>query len=199
MSESNGQELRYDNAVELLSQALSEGRTDSIFSQITGFGSSRDKRETHGYIRKNRIQDESLETLYLQNDMAARIVETLPKETLRAGYRVNVSAEDELEAIETGNAIVERLRNLGANEDLVEAMIWGRLFGGGAIYILVDDGVESQEEPLELDRIRSIVGFQVLDRRELMPLTLVADPMDARFGQPEVYQLQPQVVARAQP
>ena len=42
-----------------------------------------------------------------------------------------------------------------------EALCWDRLFGGGAVFMLVDDGQDTIE-PLDLNRARRIERLEVL-------------------------------------
>jgi phage-related protein (TIGR01555 family) len=65
---------------------------------------------------------------------------------------------------------------------------WARAYGGGAIVLMIDDGLEPRE-PLDRTKIRRIRGARVLNRWELSPCELDMDRRSLRVGLPTVYQV----------
>jgi len=167
-------------------QGLRLVRSDNWQNVFTGLGTARDKTQYGKFVSLSDIPDHELTGLYHQNDTAKRIVNLKPQEMLRQGYTINV--RDDTEAT---SAIGQRLRDLHANTRLVDAMIWGRLYGGSAIIMGADDG-RAANEPLDENAIRSIRFLHVVDRRSLQPATYYKDPLnDEFFGQPELYHVIP--------
>ncbi len=92
--------------------------------------------------------------------------------------------------------IVEALeleqRDLGARHAIREALCYERAFGGGAVFLGVDDGNMDLTTPLDLDRIRSVkhlTAYQGGWDGELVAWRYYNDPRKAKFGEPEIYQL----------
>jgi hypothetical protein len=166
-------------------------RMDSWINAVTGLGTSRDKVVAAYFGLTTTLDDQTLEALY-DDDLAARIVDQLPEDALRQGYDVKIptdeDATDVSATIETEKAIAEALEDLSADQRLLEAWSWGRLFGGGVIYVLTDDpGAIDQE--LRPDQIRRIVSLVVIDKRDIFPMTWDTDPRSPTFGEPLLYQV----------
>lgn len=159
---------------------------DNWQNVFTGLGTSRDKTTYGAFVRLGEVRDSELAALYHQNDTAKRVVALKPQEMLRKGFTVNIENDTD-----TSSAIMRSLRDMKAPTKLRDAMIWGRLYGGGAILIGADDG-RPADEPLEEARVRSVRFLHVLDRRYLIPDRYFNDPLnDEDFGQPEVYMIVP--------
>jgi phage-related protein (TIGR01555 family) len=68
------------------------------------------------------------------------------------------------------------------------ARTWGRLYGGGALYLGLDDG-RMPWEPVDLAALRRVLWVTDVDRRDLYPLSWDSDPLSAHFGLPLTYRL----------
>ena len=177
-------------------------RTDAYVNTYTGLGdSNRDKLAQTIFSGSSIIGDQTLEDLYHNNDLAARICEALPEESLRQGYELKIGEDeysDELKQdrlapvnpadLEMAKQIVMKLDGLSAREKLVNAMVWGRVFGAGILYVGIDDG-QAPEQPLDEERIQSIQFIVEIDRRDLTPDRMYSDPSTEKFGTPETYLL----------
>lgn len=158
-------------------------RFDSWLNLLTGVGLNTGRSALNFEARAgDYLDDATLGTLYDLDGLAARIVRAVPQHALRQGLTVT-----------TGDPKVEsriraRLDDLDAVSKLRLAWTWGRLYGGGAVFIGADDGRDPRE-PLNLASIRTVRFVVDVDRRHLMPHTWVTDPQSARFNQPETYQL----------
>jgi len=75
---------------------------------------------------------------------------------------------------------------------------YARLYGGAAIFLNVDDGVQSLEEPINLANVRSLRNLTVLNRYELTvsPSDIQADINEPGFGEPELYTLASKTAAK---
>ncbi len=168
-------------------------RMDSWASALTGLGSAlRDKTRSFLYRRtvRRNLEDDALEDLYAKDDMAAVIVDTLPEQMFRAGFQLIVQAEEESDGIRIGNEVVSAIEEAGMLHAEFRAMVLSRIFGGAAAYHLIDDG-RRQDQPVNIEGVRQILGAHILDSRELRPRTYYQDPMDPKFGMPELYELYP--------
>lgn len=173
-------------------------RLDNFLSTITGLGTtSRDKAESYIAAAPPTVRDEELAAIYDGNDLASAMVERVPSEMFREGYRVIVRDadpdedapdDDGSEGIETGENIVAALDSFGVNKGILEGLILEGVFGGAILVFLVDDGGD-QSAPLDLSRVRTLAGVQVYDRRYVETAKLVSDPMSPSYGKPEVFKL----------
>ncbi|MHC4866839.1 MAG: anti-CBASS protein Acb1 family protein [Planctomycetota bacterium] len=180
------------NFIQLFGEAVRAVRADSWANLLTGLGTDRDKRTATTFAAGPVLSDELLEQLYNDNDMAARIVEALPEESLRKGFSVKITDEDNPEnASETEDDVQAALDELNTLEKFAEAYIWGRLYGGAGILVGADDGasVERLTEPLNEDRIKSIKYLNVIDKKSLDPGEYYTDPTQEKFGEPKIYEI----------
>ena len=158
-------------------------RTDSWLNALTnvGLNSGRNAMLFRASAR-DYLDDITLEQLYELDGIAARIVRAPCVHALRRGFTVSTGDP----AVDT--AIKARLDELDAVNGLRRAWQWARLYGGGAVFIGADDGLDPRE-PLDESAIKSVRFAVDVDRIELIPQTWETDPLSARFGKPKVYQL----------
>lgn len=168
---------------------------DVYQNSFTGIGTTRDKATYTNFIANPRIPDTVLEALYHNNDLAARICEAIPEDSLRQGYCILVNGQEEVtddlknaEDNPIATEIIMKLDELCAREKVIEAAVWANVFGAGILYCGINDGKE-QDQPVDETRIRSIDFITVLDRRDLTPFTWYEDPSSEKYGKPETYKL----------
>jgi phage-related protein (TIGR01555 family) len=167
-------------------------RRDSWVNAVTGLGTAaRDKAVSSTFARSAPLSDETLEALYHGDPFAAKIVDKLPLEAFREGFDLTCSEEMEPEEkARQEQALRDKLDSLGVDEKAPQAAIWGRLFGGGILFIGADDGQEV-EEPLRLEGIKEVRFITVMDKRDLQPSTFYEDPKEDKFGEVETYRFTP--------
>ena len=165
-------------------------RMDAWQNAITGLGTLRDKSAFHKVVATPRLSDDQLETLYNEDDLAAKIIDKLPKDATREGFRLALKATTESTSSDdltsTAAAIVAEAQRLQVMRALREAWIWGRLYGAGAVFPGVDDG-QSPDQPLDITRVRKIKFVNVLRRPQLTVERRYADIEAPKYGQPELY------------
>jgi hypothetical protein len=166
-------------------------RLDGWQNFFSGHGVyGRDKRQGTSFKAATLTFDQLAE-LWRGDDLAARAVETLPKESLREGYDLSIpeaalGGEDEAERIAE---IVDALSTLGADETIRTGLCYERGLGGGAVLIGANDGQDDLTKPLRLESIRSLDWLTPLEPREIMPVYGYADPRAPKYGQPEIYRI----------
>lgn len=166
-------------------------RQDGWQNFFSGHGVyGRDKRQGTSFKAATLTFDQLAE-LWRGDDLAARAVETLPKESLREGYDLSIpeaaqGGEDEAERIAE---IVDALSTLGADEVIRTGLCYERGLGGGAVLIGANDGQDDLTKPLRLESIRSLDWLTPLEPREIMPVYGYADPRAPKYGQPEIYRI----------
>lgn len=152
--------------------SLSE-RNDSWQNLLTGLGTSRDKALYSHYAPEAALPLEYLEQLYLNDDLASRIVDLVPNEMLRQGFLINKESPYE---------------KIKLNHHLSDALIKARLFGAAFIYLGIDDGLE-QHKPVVENKIKSLKFINVISAQEIRITTHYNDALKASFGEPEHYEL----------
>ena len=151
---------------------------------ITGLGSAmRDKVQHTQFSASQTLSDETLESLYHNDDMAARVCDVVPDEMLRQGFDIEINDDPDAAA-----AIHETFKLLNAREKLNEALVWARVFGGSAIFVGVDD-TRDPSQPLQLSQAKSLRFLTVLDKRDLSPSAWYTDPLERNFGQVKSYHI----------
>jgi phage-related protein (TIGR01555 family) len=147
-------------------------RNDSWQNFLTGLGSNRDKANYTHLIPNDRFPPEYLEQLYINDDIAARIIDLVPYEMTRQGFTVN------------GESIIE----LNLKHHLSDALIKARLFGAAFIFLGVDDGCD-QAKPLKLQQVKTLRFINVISTKEIIIRSFYNDALSPNFGHPELYEL----------
>jgi phage-related protein (TIGR01555 family) len=167
-------------------------KLDNWMSAVTGLGSSvRDKLRSLTFQRTSVLNDETLESLFHGDDMAAVAVSALPEESMRQGYRVTIEGEPD-----QSTELVDQLQEMEANDKILEGMIWGNLYGGGGIFLGANDG-QDPVEPLNEENIQTFDFLNVVDKRDMIPHTYYSDPLEPKFGKPKTYLIIPTGVSPA--
>lgn len=77
-----------------------------------------------------------------------------------------------------------------------QAQIYARMYGGGGVVCFIDDGRKNDEE-VDINNVRSVLGFYALPKWYLTPLDAGSGRVEAgwygqRVGRPEMYMVTPQ-------
>lgn len=178
-------------------------RMDGWTNPFTGLGTSRDKTMHSYFAQSAALSDAEADNLYESNDVAALICDAMPEQSLRQPVSIRVSpeqpekttAEELLGASEyardLSDTVMKALEDLDVEGAVLEAAVWANVFGGGAIFPVVDDGQDDLSEPLNEGNIKKVYGLNVMDRRYLHPLKWYDDLKEAKFGYPKTYIMTP--------
>src|SRR3989338_8794693 len=159
-------------------------KIDNWSNAVAGLGYSlRDKVQHTEFTAGSLLSDETLESLYHSDDMAARICDLLPDEMLRQSFQIQIDNAD------LSQDLHKTLDALGAREKFNEALVWARVYGGSGLFIGADDG-QDPNMPLNLNKTRTVSFLSVLDKRELQPATWYRDPLSANFGDVQTYRVE---------
>ncbi len=165
-------------------------RSDAWLNNITGLGTSRDKR-TGGVFRTDLVTDFEARELWRADDIAARVIETLPREVLRQGYKVKVQQDegDTYEVKEIQEACQSMLEDLHADDKFYQALCYRRAYGGGALWLVTNDQQGSLVQPLKAGQSVDLRALHALEPAELPVASWYDDPRDSKFGTPKTYRL----------
>lgn len=162
-------------------------RRDSIANYLSNLGvPGVDSATTGRPSMATRLEPHELEILYVNNDLGGIIVDGIVDEAFREGYRVAVDGDDE-----NVDPCAEWTKELYIPETVASAAKWGRLYGGGFVLMVIDDGLDPSA-PIEYDRIRRVSNLIDLDRYEVSPATWETDVTVPGYGEPSMYQVLPQ-------
>jgi len=162
-------------------------RFDTWSNPFTALGTGFDKAQHTVFNGKVRIPDPELCELFHGDDIARRVTQIYPQEMTRKGFRVGFPKDTTVDR----DALSKLLVTLDVMPKFFEGLVWGRLYGGAVGVLGVNDGLEP-EEPVNEDRIQSIDFINIIDKRFIQPKVWQNDPMAADFGEPIVYQINPQ-------
>lgn len=153
--------------------------TDSLVNVVTGMGTERDK-SLATMFRFESMDQAQLDSAY-RGDWIARKIVDIPADDATREWRAWQAEKQDITAIETLE------RTIGLQKRLKQAMLRGRLYGGGAIVLGVNQGTMADE--LRVDRIRKgdLKWINVVSRYDLG-----TGPIDWRvdspyYGQPQYY------------
>ena len=165
-------------------------RLDGWQNILTGLGySGKDKRLPAEAVYE-RLAEGEAEELYASDEMATKIVDMLPLDMLREGFEL-VSPDVDEDILDKAMDYFDKLVATEEGSKLGDALIWGRMYGGAALVIGTND--EDTDQPLEVDRLDAITHLTLLNRFELIPQAINADPTSNNFGMPETYTIQPRI------
>jgi uncharacterized protein len=162
-------------------------RVDSIANYLSNLGDpTKDSGSSGRPTLDTRLHPHELEMLYLGSDLAGIIVDEIVDEAFREGYAVAVEGDDE-----TTDPAAGWTQELCIPETVAQAAKWGRLYGGGFVFMVLDDGLEPSA-PVDLDQVQDIVSLVDLDRWEVTPERWQRNILLPGFGEPDLYRLSPQ-------
>lgn len=174
---------RTDSGVGLIpdSSLTGQARADEWLNIITGQGyKGRDKRTAAQFVCEP-ISHEEARHLWRGDDIAKKVIESLPKAMIREGYTIKTDDKEEM------SRISKSLRKL--NRAFLRAKMYEIAYGGSAIWPVINDGAGNPAEPLREQSIAKLVSWQVFEPRELQPATWYTDPLHEKYGTPETYRV----------
>lgn len=130
-----------------------------------------------------------MNSLYRNHWIVRRIIDTIAKDMVKNWIHFTEGVE-----LDQAKAFNKAIRKTKTRQSLLEAIKWGRLYGGAAGLIVIRGHENILDQPLDLDDVMpdSYAGLIVLDRWSgIYPeLELVSDPGDPDFGLPMYYDIQ---------
>lgn len=156
---------------------------DGWVNETAGYGTARDKVAAGYFTAGALLDDWTLQSLWQTNALAARVIEKLPDECFRKGYKLKSDDEEQAKALRDAGEL------LSLDDKLLEADHFARAYGTGFLFLGVRDGL-SLSAPLVPERVRAIDFINVLDRRFVEVAGKNLDPSAPNFGEPDYYRIQ---------
>jgi len=154
----------------LAADIAKKSRNDSWVSAVTGLGGSRDKSISYEMAYDALLTQPQMDALYQGDDLAATIVDALVEDALSKG--IEITGE------ETGD-LARAFDAMGGADLFVEGATWGRLYGGGAIFMATKD--LDLTKPLG-DKHGALLYALVLDRFEMQPASYYDDALSPKLS-----------------
>lgn len=167
-------------------------RMDDWRNALTGQGQvGRDKRQG-GYFAPIALTFDQLALIWQGDDLAARSVETIPKEAKRAGWDLTITDTEDDSSVDTAemsSEVKDLLTELGCDDALEQAGKYENAYGGGVVLIGANDKQTDLSQPLNLDAVVSLDYLTPLEARACIPRYGYGDPTKSDYGKVETYQL----------
>ena len=160
-------------------QNKADGAYENAF---LGVGTAKDRSAKTRAVAPVTLGAQELASLYAGDGLAAKIVDLPAEEMVRAGF--------EIEGLQDAHSVVSEVEGIKVLPAISTATKWARLFGGGLIVMLVNDGGDLID-PVNEDRIKSVEQLRVYDRYDATRYSRYDDPADRRFGQTKLWQISP--------
>jgi phage-related protein (TIGR01555 family) len=129
-----------------------------------------------------------MNSMYRNSWIAKKIINTIPDDMVKNWY--GNTAELTPEETDRINKVEQRTL---IKEKFLEALYWGRLYGGAAAIMMIAGHEDKLEDPLDIEDImpNSFKGLMVLDRWSgIFPLLELEDDIeDQEFGLPKYYEI----------
>jgi phage-related protein (TIGR01555 family) len=148
---------------------------------LSGLAGSKAKNPQVQFTQQGPLGLGTLQTLYLQDSFARKIIDKIAKDMTREWININGDPDD---------TILTKLNTLKAKSKFANLTRWAKLYGGAIIIMGINDGGEFNE-PVNENRIKSIDFLNVVDRSYILlpEENFYADPTAVNFGDPEFYRV----------
>ena len=161
-------------------------RNDAWVNPATGVGSLRDKSAIGFFLPDQPLTDSELSALYYHDDLAARIIDERVDQAFRKGYRLEGLDQDKLDEL------YEEAERIEVDRRFKEAWRWGRLYGSSILIVGALDG-QMPTAPMG-ENVRSLAFLNPVDKRTLRIYSRYANPLLPQYGEPNLYQINPEPV-----
>lgn len=163
-----------------------ETKQDGYQNLLTGLGVANKDKRLAATFGTEWMGYEECRQLWRGNDIAATIVERIPSDMLRMGFDIKLGDQAE----QLGPKIKAKLDDLQFIPALLKALQYMRAYGGGALWLGVDDGQTDLTQPLNPNNIRSFNWIEVYAAgREIQAARWNYDGASRNCGKPETYRI----------
>lgn len=178
----SGKKQRRKDATRALLKAAESMHMDGWGNSASGLGGKRGKQQCNTWVPRMPLQQTMLEDLYAQSALIARICDREPDDATREGFDVEGLSKADTDALD------DWMMEHSALPSLADGRRWGNLFGGGAVWMQVDDG-RKLHEPIDMRSIFAVNQLHPLERWDLVAEKWNLDPNTRGFGRPSLYRV----------
>lgn len=172
---------------------LGGSRSDGWENEITGLGTSRDKRIAGAFKRSARLPYPLIEHMHDGSDLVHLIVNAPAEEMTREGFDLTITGSNGDDA-KVARAVTDRLEEMGIHDMIQRGIALADLQGGAVLVAGVDDrqagdiAVQGMSQPLDLDNLQDVLWLDVYAARSEIEIDRVEhSTTSSRFGRPARY------------
>lgn len=159
-------ELRLDHTAKGLFGALNA----LLSNRVTGLGTGRDKTQ---YAEVNTaiypLNSAEISSLYRKSGVIQRAINTYPKDSMQAGWKLDFGSDGDEVNPEELEKYFRKLQGWKLKKAIQRAAFYSRMHGDGFIIMGVADG-ENPDEPLDLEKVRSLRWLLPLSKKNINPV-----------------------------
>lgn len=162
-------------------------KNDGWANLFTGMGTKADKSKSTTAVPTGFLTDTELETIYADDGLGAKIIDTLPEDMMKQGWHYEF--ENEKEEVESYSKVYDEVfKQIRGNDKITNALKWARLYGGALIILGAYDG-EDLSKPLNPNGIKNFENLKIVPRNNVMygTMTWQTDSSKPNYGQVEMY------------
>lgn len=174
---------RQDSSAQTVATPAPKVHRDGWSNVLTGLGITGKDKRLGAIFASSPMHYQECRELWRGNDLAATIVERVPDDMLRQGFDIKLGDQAE----QLGPKVKTKLNTLGLIPALRKALYYQRAYGGGVVWMGVDDGQTDLTKPLNEKAIRSFNWVEVYTPQEMQAATWNRDSNSPNFGNPETY------------
>jgi phage-related protein (TIGR01555 family) len=163
-----------------------------------GTGDQAADRLSYSQVGFDPLPPEDKEVLYASSQFCQKVCRSVPEKAVSKGWEIGLKEqnpkliteiknyEDYIAGIGDDQSLIDSESDLmrGMHSILCQAQIWANIMDGSAVIMNIDDG-EPPSKPVQLRKIRTIVGMELVDRYQIQPVM----NRDNNPLRPEYYQL----------
>ncbi len=172
-----------------MADVVKHAQTQDAFQNVlarTGYGMPNLMEGTEYPLTRLTRNYQLMNSLYRNNWLAAKIINIIPKDMMKNWIKYTSGTTPE-----EAKKLAKGERRTRLRRSLLEGLTWGRLYGGAA-GLLVIEGQDDLEEPLDLEAIGpgDFKGLMIVDRWSgIYPnIELVTDINSPEYGLPKFYE-----------
>ena len=153
---------------------------DGLVNVASGLGVGKAKRDHNQWAYGALNEYQQLETAYQTNWIAERICDVPAADTTREWRRIKSEGAEDIQNLEN---------ELCVQQQVQEALIWARLYGGAGMVMITDQDLS---KPLDINKIKkgSLKNLLVFDRWDLGTFGLNTwDVLARNYLSPEYYSI----------
>lgn len=155
----------------------------------TGYGSTAMMEGTAYPLTRLTKNYNLMNSLYRNSWIARRVIDIIPNDMLRQGWKYIMDIEpEEIDKLQKAARVTQ------LHKQLRKGLNWGRLYGGAGGLLMIEGQEDILDQPLDIDSIMpgQYKGLLIVDRWSgIYPqLGLVSDISSPEFGLPEYYEFQ---------
>lgn len=165
-------------------------RFDSLVNALSGLGGAYDKGTTaRPDTARVMLSWSELSALYRDNGYAKRIVNVVPSDATRKGWRVQDDSGD-------ADRLEKETKRLRVYDNVRKGLVWGRIYGAAIVLMVLDEDIPEAyrqnpgrwlEQPLDLSRVNRIRALVPLESMDARPHDVETDIRSPHFRETRLW------------